>query len=488
MLVAALAFGACSATGLPDVADTNVPMDATSDVDPVDIVVADVPVDRGPPVRPPMIQRTMPDTALETRRRACEFGRGAWAAETLGMDVPVGNDIPIDHVLVLMLENRSFDHYFSNLREAGQMDAEVPARDWANAHSDGRSVARFHTTEMCVRDPAHGWNPVHTQYNSGAMDGFVTTNEPLGERAMGYVDATDIPFYYALATTFAIGDHYFCSILGPTVPNRLYLLSGTSFGLGANTLVASDTRDTPAPTVMTLMDAAQIEWRDYSPGLRMIQYYPYYGNLRRETRPHLRNIDQLIADLAAGSLPPLSIVEPAYTGEAGVRTDEHPPGTPQAGEANAERIVRALFASPVWRRTALFILYDEHGGFADHVAPPEACPPDGSPPVDAAGRPLSGGRFDRLGIRVPFMVISPYARSHFVGHRNYDHSSVLRFIEARFGLPAMTHRDANATPPYEMFDFANPPFMTPPAGLPSSRPDPAVQTRCTALFPGSGGL
>jgi phospholipase C len=126
----------------------------------------------------------------------------------------------------------------------------------------------------------------------------------------------------------------------------------------------------------------------------------------------------------------------------------------------------------------VFIAYDENGGIADHVEPAPACAPDSYPPHDTNGNPLTPGKFDQTGFRVPFIVVSPYARAHYASHLVHDHSSITRFIETRFGLPAMTGRDANALPPLEMFDFQNPPFMTPPAIAAKTTVPPAILSEC----------
>ena len=454
------------------------------------VTTPDVGVDR---LVPPDVARTMPETAMQTRRQSCEFAAGAWPSETLGNDVPIGTDIPIDHILVLMMENRSFDHYYSHLPEAGQTDVEVPPAGWTNPSATGTPVAPTHDTQYCVRDLDHGWHGTHGEWNDGAMDGFVTENDPSGERALAYETQADLPFYYGLATTFAIGDHYFSGTLGPTFPNRLYMLAATSFGLTYNTPVAEDTAAHPVNQIFARLDAAGVDWKDYAGGVRTPALFVYYGILRRQTQARLVGIDRLMTDLQTGQLPSFAFIEPSFSGTGGQRSDEHPPGTPMAGEAWVEPIVRALMASPQWSRTALFITYDEHGGFADHLAPPPACAPDDREPIEPnpdGGMPISAGHhFDRYGVRVPFMVVSPYARAHDVSHQVFDHTSILRFVEARFGLPAMTRRDANATPVTDLFDFTHATFMTPPTNIPSAHGvSPAVRDGCDALFPSSGGL
>ena len=144
-------------------------------------------------------------------------------------------------------------------------------------------------------------------------------------------------------------------------------------------------------------------------------------------------------------------------------------------------MVQTLLASPNWPTSALFITYDEHGGFYDHVPPPPACVPDDIPPMLESDDPP--GEFDRYGFRVPFMLVSPYARPGFVSHTVYDHTSILRFIETRFGLPALTNRDANADPMLELFDFATPRLLHPPA-LPDATIDAARAAECEVDFPG----
>jgi phospholipase C len=431
-------------------------------------------------LRPPMIARTETDTALETRRRGCMFMRGAWPAETLGTDVPIGDAIPLRHILVLMQENRSFDHYFAKLKDRVQTDVEAPPADWSNPQRDGTRVRPMRDTTYCITDVSHSWNGSQRQYNNGAMDGFVTTNNPEGERAMAYLEEADLPFYYDLAGAFAIADHYHASLLGPTMPNRFYMMGASSYGLIHNRLVLPDTRATPVDNLYLRLEAAGLDWKDYAGGARPLGLFPYFGIQRLETRPHLATLDQLTEDLRTGNLPPFATINPSFSGTGGDRVDEHPPGMPQMGSRWVESIVRAVMASPAWPHTALIITYDEHGGFADHVPPPAACAPgDYEPTRDSDDLP---GRFDRLGFRVPFIVVSPYAKRHYVSHRVYDHSSVVRFVEARFGLPAMTSRDANATPIHDLFDFTRAPDTSVPNLRPSAVPAEA-QARCRATWP-----
>lgn len=425
------------------------------------------------------------DMEAETQRTACGYKSGSLPAETQGESRPSGDQIPIDHIVVVMMENRSFDHYFQKLPEYGQPDVEVAPETFTNPGPDATPVAPFHDTQFCFVDTNHEWSGVHQQANGGKMDGFVTSNESWGElpvkgqlemksgkRAMAYYDQTDLPFYYWLASEFALGDHYHSSILGPTWPNRLYLYAATSFGQVHNDLPTVD------KTLFDYLDLRQVSWKVYystTPGMAiMLDKYLQYTQ-----EGHFVNIDQYFKDAAAGTLPSVVFIDPGLAREGYAQNDEHPPAIAKIGEGFVASVVDSLTKSPNWSSSALFLTYDEHGGLYDHVVPPPACPPDDTTPILKDGDP--DAKFDQLGIRVPFMVVSPFAKKHFVGHRTYDHTSIVRFIEARHRIPALTNRDANAEAPWEMFDFDKPPHATPPAvTIPAT--DQAKIDACAAVF------
>ena len=406
------------------------------------------------------------DADAAKARAACGYHAGDLPAETQGKSHPSGSAIPVDHIVVLMQENRSFDHYFQKLPEYGQPDVEVAPAGFTNPDMDGKPVAPFHDTQLCFVDTNHDWSGVHQQIGGGKMDGFFASNDGWheapahgtldllsGRRAMGYYDQTDLPFYYALANEFAIADHYHCSMLGPTWPNRMFMYAATSFGLVHNSFPEAD------KTLMDYLEERKVDWKIYSsgtPGFGM--FVPQFLKYREE---HFLGIEEYFADAAAGSLPQFALVEAKLGDERYNQNDEHPPAMAPLGEVFTATVVEALTKSPSWSRSALFITYDEHGGLYDHVVPPAACPPD-----DLAVKTEPGdadGKFDQLGVRVPMMVVSPFAKKHFVAHHTYDHTSIVRFIEARFVIPALTHRDANAEAPWEMFDFEGAPHATPPS-------------------------
>jgi phospholipase C len=425
---------------------------------------------------PPPIQRSQGEGQLLPQRQACAFDAGAWPAQTIGTDYPLGSDIPINHVIVIMQENRSFDHYLGRLVAQGYYkdgEIDVPPAGWSNLDADGGTVVPHPDNEHCY-GVDHSWQAQHDDYDDGKNDHFVLQNEPDGQRAFFYEDDSVIPFYYALASTFGVGDRYFCSVLSSTWPNRFFLMGATSRGIGDNSFMTDDTQDHPVPQVFSLLEAGGHTWKDYTDGPHMVEFYPWFG-FQSETRSHLGDVRcDLLSDIQNGTLPDVSFV---MGDEVTEDSDEGPSDLPGIGGQVVETIIRTLFASPSWKDTAVFITYDENGGIADHVVPAPACKPDDSQPHDGNGNPLPGA-FDTTGFRVPFIVVSPYARAHFVSHAIYDHTSLTRFIEARFGLPALTARDANATPPFEMFDFQSPPFATPPNITARTPVDPTVLAQC----------
>ncbi len=387
-----------------------------------------------------------------------------------------GDAMPFEHIVVLMQENRSFDHYFSNLVKYGVAGVDVPADNASNPDPDattpGSPIARFHETRYCVKDVEHDWEGVHQQYDNGKMDGFVATNNPGGARAMGYYTEADLPYYYWMAKSFAISDRHFCSLLGPTWPNRFYFYGGTSWGniktsdfgfLTNNVYLSSD-------KLLDTMDKAGRSWKIYRDGITsfaVVFGLKYLGVA----------LSEFDKDVDADKLPALSIIDPSFTG--GSQNDEHPPSNMQLGQALTARVLNKLMSKPaVWNKTVFILFYDEHGGFYDHVPPPEACEPDGVTPPTY--------KFNRLGIRTPLVIAAPWVKPGYVSHVDTDITSVTRFIQNRFDLPALTARDANAWPMLDFFDFEQPALATPPTGAPSAQPSQAGIDWCKSHPPGTG--
>jgi phospholipase C len=438
---------------------------------------------------PPDTPRTESEATLSPKRKACGFAKGAWPAETIGTEFPVYKDIPIKHVLVIMQENRSFDHYLGRLVAQGyyqggdfspggtgfqhsdQLDG--PPAGWSNPDGAGGTVVPHPDDEYCY-GVNHGWNDMHEDWNGGLNDHFVINNNPDGQRSFFYEDDTVIPFYYALADKFAIGDRYFASVMTSTWPNRFYLMAATSFGVGDNSFDPLDTVTSPSPQIFSLLESSGHTWKDYTDGPHQVLFFPNFG-FRSESLSQYASVKcDLMNDIENDTLPDVGLI---MGDEVSETSDEGPSALPGIGGKVVEEIIRKLFASKAWRDTAVFITYDENGGLADHVPPEPACEPDEYLPHDKEMNPLEG-KFDHTGFRVPFIVVSPYAKSHFVSHTVFDHASITRFIEAVFGLPALTARDANATPPLELFDFANPTHATPPDITATTTVPQAILTQC----------
>jgi len=389
----------------------------------------------------------IPADTLADRRAACAFGAGASVHDTLGLAADVPARIPIRHVIVLMKENRSFDHILGRLHDQGQPGVEAIPADFVNRDLNHVAVPPTPATTTCDdQDPEHGWTAMHAMVNNGDMDGFVrsaaTSTGTDGHLAMSYHDQGDLPFYTWLARTFAIDDRHFASALTGTYPNRDFLLFGTADGVrDTGTAVPSDS----TPSLFGAIEKAGYTWMAYSDGS------PLSGALGwGADHAGVGRFGDLLAALDAGTLPNVAFVDGIDD-----KQDDHPFADLQEGEAWVRQIYDHAVASPQWPRLAIVWTYDECGGFADHVPPPLAC----------VARPIPLDLdFIELGPRVPLVVISPYSRPNFVSHVVEDHTAITRFIEAVFDLPALTARDANSAALLDLLDFGcTPPMLHPPA-------------------------
>ena len=346
-----------------------------------------------------------------------------------------------------------------------------------------------HAPHLCFADTDHSWAGSHNEWDNSKNDGFYiqnTTGTGIfdGDRALWWYDQRDIPFYYSLYSTFAISDQYFCALLGPTWPNRMFLYSATSFGNTSSNLpdISSELTVTSDILVFDELTQRNIPWNIYaesSPGIGVV-----LGPLivPRYDRNPVLSFAEFFTQAKAGTLPPVTFLDGNYVGEGPTGDDEHPPGQIQIGQQMVWRVVNAILTSPQWAHTALFLTYDEHGGEFDHVPPPPACVPDDFQPILTGTDVGTVGTFDRYGFRVPrrrHLLRTP--RRRIVSHTVYSHTSITRFIEAKFKVPALTARDANADPFTDMFDWTNPPFVKPPT---FSEPtiDETEVTYCEATF------
>ncbi len=341
---------------------------------------------------------------------------------------------PAIHTIVISCqENRSFDSYYG-YAPAVQRRGFGPPPGFSQPDGAGRARSVFHQTARRSADPAHSWASAHLQCNGGRMDGFFRSS---GEAALGYYTADELPFYYSLldAPDAALCANYFCSVLGPTLPNRFYLMSGTSGGITSNGYCCFEIFDSVQwPIILDLLDEAGVTWRIYNRGglddvvTSDVDNVAWLWSRWADDLRTSGTYDEYLLDCAAGTLPAVSWLIPSHA----QHLDEHAPYDVSAGMRLHQQAIGALRASPLYPRSAFLLTYDEHGGFFDHVAPPR---------VDAYG----------LGIRVALWVISPLLRRRGVvaSRRPADHVSTLKLIERLHGLPTLASRN-------HAFDHATP--------------------------------
>ena len=439
---------------------------------------------------------------------------------------PAGTDMlpQIKHVVVLMMENHSFDNYLGTLgRGEGFPLGGDRTPDAENPDSAGTAIRAYHATSTVQEEgiPCQSWSASHTQWADGKMNGFVTSAEQAAPgdgktAAMAYWTEQDLPFYHGLARTFPLADRWFSSCLGPTFPNRRFLLAGTANGLMDDLPV--NLLDRPrAGTIMDMLTRHKVSWANYRPASsdesefrRFLRYrrrrtrhhLAHLGRPLRQTgyefkrdlqftsalyplgmagyMAHVRSIEQFFADADSGNLPSFCIVDPDFHGFS-----EENPQDIRKGESFAAEVISRVTHGAGWADTLLIWTYDEHGGYYDHVAPPAAVPPDDVPghSLVAHRSPLRGllkvlfpgyvrhaeqlvagpDAYDTYGFRVPAVIVSPYARPDCVLSDTFDHTSVLKLIEEKWNLPALTRRDAAAKSPLGALDLTAPPtFLTPP--------------------------
>jgi phospholipase C len=459
----------------------------------------------------------------------------------------------LNHIVVFVQENRSFDHYFGAMREywsqngiADQSfdglpqfnppanpalapsipgcDPSQPAPD-ACVADPSVPVTSFHTTSMCTEAPSPFWNEAHIDWDyadpigasPAALDGFVQAtandarqvtpmlNDVNGLRTMGYFDGTDLNFYYYMASNFATSDRWFSPAMDRTQINRMYLIAATSAGHVYP--LAPPYGPITSTTIFEQLQNAGITWKIYVNPLDtgcastdsacLSQYSAMgmftYGQTIQNTPSLSQNIvpiSQFTTDVQNGTLPQVALIAPAGV----ANLDEHPqdtdtsaPSNIQLGAQYAEGLINSFMASPSWKDSAMILTYDEAGGFYDHVSPQPMPNPDGIQPIDLLPGDICSGTgqigtgncdFTYTGYRVPLIVISPFSKKNFVSHTVRDYTAVLNLIEERFGVAALTKRDAAQPPMDEFFDFVNVPWATPP-----TPPAQLTTGQCTLVAP-----
>ena len=382
----------------------------------------------------------------------------------------------IDHIIVVVEENHTFDSYFGAYPGA---NGTYAVTSYPRDPRTGTPVEPIPYTES-IREKVHatategeelisnGQPAAVEAYNGGRMDGFIGAQVRRGNDAqisMVYYSEEQARGLWNVADRFVLFDNYFSSALGDSLPNMLHLLAGKSNGIKIGTKETLAQISDGPPTVFDQLQAAGVSWKYYIGGLESLDRERIAGGdyLRSdEPSPHqfywapilvmkrfwedpklnagLASQDQFFLDAAQGNLPAVSFVLPSPT--------DHPLTDPSAAQRRLLSVVNAMGKSPQWGSSAMLIVWDEWGGFYDHVAPPQ---------VDEMG----------LGLRVPALLVSPWAKRGYVSHVQYDHTSVLSFIAQRFGLPSLSPREAASNSFDTAFEFNAPPLEAPAFGLAS---------------------
>lgn len=358
-----------------------------------------------------------------------------------GDDGPVG----ITTYVFLMLENRTYDHVFG-ARALEGLGGDGLRAGMSNPTASGEAIAPWNPNEleMCTAsDPPHGWDAARVQWNAGANDGFIRAHQaqhPGETDPMQYLTRAQQPVSWALADAYTSCDRWFASVMGPTLPNRAYWHTATSFGLNVNNdVLTTFSAGVPVPSIYNRLVDQGVDWAYYFGNLGVASLLGNPGPYQLDLGPndgtgHIRRFGdaltgggQFFRDAAAGTLPAVTYIDPSF-----FENDDHPPVHPILGQELLAAIYTALATSPQWKNCMLVVTYDEHGGFFDHVSPPQVTD-------DTLARYGVAG-FEQLGFRVPAMVIGPYAKQGHVSSVQYDHTSALKHLQTAFGLEPLNVR------------------------------------------------
>lgn len=390
---------------------------------------------------------------------------------------------PIEHVIVLMQENHSFDNYFGTYPGAdgippGTCIPVDPFTPWNPA-----CVAPFHLgdNEVQLADPDHSSDTFLRQYNRGRMDGFVHAlrrKNQDGRLAMAYYDDRDLPFYWNLADEYVLFDRFFSSAAGGSFTNHIYWVAAVP-GMDRSKLPPEGLGD--LPTIFDRLDERGISWKFYvqnydprityrtrgvlkGPKAAQAVWVPLLNYARYIDDPELSSrivdLQEFFRDLQDGTLPAVAYMVPSGP-------SEHPPSSVMSGQRFVRTLLNELTRSSAWNSSAFILTYDDWGGWYDHVSPPQ---------VDASG----------YGFRVPALLVSPYARRGHVDSTELDYTSILKFIEQNWDLEPLAERDANANSLDTAFDFSQPPRE--PRMIPWERPakGPKVEPRRDVIYTAYG--
>lgn len=443
---------------------------------------------------------------------ACQGLQQGPGAPPLPQDPGVSN---INHIIVMAQENRSLDHYFGKLPAywaANGYPAQpfdgIPDNASNPGWNSGSKVSAYHLATECLENLSPSWDESHLDWNlqqplssKPALNGFVWNaanfalnenkagatpayTDTAGVRAMGYYDASDLNYYYFMASKFATSDRWFAPAMDRTQVNRLYMFAATSQGYAYPPgTTASDNAPLQALTIFDSLTAAGVSWKVYytddsctktpeandtSPSAGPCTFLTQFSKYAppNQLPGNVVPISQYLSDVQAGTLPAVSFIESGYISNR----DEHPSpqGNIQTGAAYVASLINALMASSSWKDSAFILTFDESGGFYDHVPPQPAVNPDGMAPIDLKpGDVCTSGSgpdcdFNYTGYRVPLIVVSPFTKKNYVSHTVADSTAILKLIEVTFQIPSLTKRDAAQMDMTEFFDFKGVPWATPP--------------------------
>jgi phospholipase C len=387
---------------------------------------------------------------------------------------------PIEHFIVVMQQNHTFDNYFGTYPGANGIPEGTCIPVSLSDQGSGSCLAPFEITDHAITDLSHSATTFAGQFRNGQMNGFVDTLNKLnqdGTLSMGHFDDTSIPFYWNLADEYVLFDNYFSSANTGSVTNRMFWVAGRP-GDETNRIPQGGFGD--IPTIFDRLQERGISWKfyikDYDPTLNyrdlaeldylppQVQWVPLLAMDRFLDDPELSSrivdLDEYYADLENGSLPAVSYV-------LLLGASEHPISDLSLGERATRTMLHTLMQSDAWESSAFFITYDDWGGWYDHVPPPQ---------VDERG----------LGFRVPALLVSPYARMGHIDHTQLEHTSILKFIEENWNIPPLAERDAKANNLTSAFDFSMTP--RPPVLVSATRevPQPRIEPRRIVIYAAYG--
>jgi phospholipase C len=368
----------------------------------------------------------------------------------------------IKNLVLVMMENHSTDNVLGMLGKYSPKHRHtfdgLPLNKKGkpvahNPNKKGKRVYSYPLPDMCpFQGLSQDWNNSHLQWDHGRNDGFVITTDSIVP--MSYLTREQMPISYAIAENYAVSDRNFCSLMGQTLPNRRYYFSGTSSGY-CNDTDASVLVTPPGGTIFDRMNTGNVSWALYTDGTPTPDYFlPTFAT---KEQLHCGDLVEFHELAAQGKLLTVTYVEANGNWES-----EENPQDIAYGENFLANVVNAVQSSPQWPHIALFVTYDEHGGYFDHVPPAPAVEPDDIQPIlgSSTGATYKAA-FNRTGFRVPHTIVSPWAKPGYVSHKITDHTSALAFIETQWNLPPMTKRDAAAWDYTDQFDFSAPSHETP---------------------------